>query len=180
MPTFYLDMDGVVADWVTRATALIGRRYDDPSEHYTHEEWLKVKGDGRLFRELPLMPRCDELVSIARVYRDRLKWDLLFLTAIPHDNDVPWTFTDKIEWASKHFPDIPVHFGPYSFDKYKHCKRGDILVDDRVDNCSQWTNAGGLAFNVGKTLDTAIEAVRVDLGRRLSMRSMREMNNVGS
>jgi 5'(3')-deoxyribonucleotidase len=180
MPTFYLDMDGVVADWVTRATAIIGKRYDDPAEHYTHEEWLKVKGDGRLFRELPLMPKCDELVSIARVYRDRLKWDLLFLTAIPHDNDVPWTFTDKIEWASKHFPDIPVHFGPYSFDKYKHCKRGDILVDDRVDNCEQWTKAGGLAFNVGKTLDTAIEAVRVDLGRRLSMRSMREMNNVGS
>ena len=179
MSTFYLDMDGVVADWVTRATAIIGKRYDDPAEHYTHEEWLKVKGDGRLFRDLPLMPRCDELVSLASSYRDELGWKLLFLTAIPHDNDVPWAFWDKIVWAHKHFPDIPVHFGPYSFDKQKHCKRGDILVDDRTDNCSQWRQAGGQAFNVGKTLDTAIEEVRTDLDRRLSMRSMQEMNNVG-
>jgi hypothetical protein len=178
-------MDGVVADWVTRATALIGKRYDDPTAHYTHEEWMRVRGDGRIFRDLPLMPRSDELVSLARSYRDSFHehelggWNLCFLTAIPHDNDVPWAFHDKMMWARKHFIDIPVHFGPYSNDKHKHCKPGDILVDDRVDNCEQWENAGGLAFNVGQTLDTAIEEVRNDLNRRLSMRSMREMNNVG-
>jgi hypothetical protein len=41
------------------------------------------------------------------------------------------------------FERIPVLFGPYSFDKYKHCTPGDILIDDRTSNCEEWRAAGG-------------------------------------
>ena len=164
---FYLDMDGVVADWVENAARVIGRRITDPMVMYSREEWDSLRNDAHIFRNLPMMPRCLELVALARQYRDALGWELNFLTAIPHNNDVPWTFHDKMKWAEERFSDIPVHFGPYSEDKHKHCSAGDILVDDRYDNCEQWTAAGGLAFKVGKNLDSAILAVELDLSSRL-------------
>lgn len=164
---FYLDMDGVVADWVENAARVIGRRITDPMVMYSREEWDSLRNDAHIFRNLPMMPRCLELVALARQYRDVLGWELNFLTAIPHNNDVPWTFHDKMKWAEERFSDIPVHFGPYSEDKHKHCSAGDILVDDRYDNCEQWTAAGGLAFKVGKNLDSAILAVELDLSSRL-------------
>lgn len=164
---FYLDMDGVVADWVENAAQVIGRRITDPMVMYSREEWDSLRADAHIFRNLPMMPRCLELVALARQYRDVLGWELVFLTAIPHNNDVPWTFHDKMKWAEERFADIPVHFGPYSEDKHKHCRVGDILVDDRYDNCEQWTAAGGLSFKVGKTLDSVILAVEADLTSRL-------------
>lgn len=167
MNTFYLDMDGVVADWRANAIQVIGYDNSDLKQHYPPEDWIKLKSDPHLFLNLPLMPRCHELVDQARLYRDILGWELLFLTAIPHKNDVPWTFYDKIIWAQKHFPDIPVHFGPYSEDKHRHCKPGDILVDDRDDNCSQWRMAAGIAYQVGATLNSAIEDVKIDYEHRL-------------
>jgi 5'(3')-deoxyribonucleotidase len=174
MNTFYLDMDGVVADWVTNAASVIGRRITDPTVRYNDAEWTLLKSDKHIFRNLPLMPRCIELVNIARQYRDFLGFELNFLTAIPHDNDVPWTFHDKMLWAGEHFPDIPVHFGPYSQDKQRHCKPGDILVDDRWDNCNEWISAGGEAFKVGLILDSTITALTVDLNRRLRDKALGE------
>ena len=164
---FFLDMDGVVADWVENAARVIGRRIYDSDVYYTHDEWNLLRNDAHIFRNLPLMPRSDELVALARQYRDVLGWELVFLTAIPHNNDVPWTFHDKFLWAGERFPDIPVHFGPYSEDKQKHCSAGDILVDDRYSNCVQWVEAGGIAIKVGKDLDSAIAAVELDLTSRL-------------
>ena len=179
--TFYLDMDGVVADWDTAASAFLGRPPRPPNDltHYknTPEEWTRIKTQARFYRTLPLMPRCSELVDLARRYRDGLGWNLLFLTAVPKDDDVPWAFYDKVLWAQEHFPDIPVHFGPHSWDKQKHCKPGDILVDDRPDNCSQWIASGGLAVKVdGNDLSSAITQVSFDFNRRMSLRSMASLN----
>jgi len=165
--TIYLDMDGVVADWRANAVRVIGYDCFDPKQRYNAVDWDKLRSDPHIFLNLPLMSRANELVDIAREYRDRLGWELLFLTAIPHNNDVPWTFYDKIEWVKKYFPDIAVHFGPYSEDKYKHCQPNDILVDDRVDNCDSWSAAGGLAFKVGLTLDVTIEQLQLDLQARI-------------
>ncbi len=179
--TFYLDMDGVVADWDTAASEFLGRptRDADPRTHYknTPEEWNRIKTQARFYRDLPLMPRCVELVDLARRYRDGLGWQLLFLTAVPKDDDIPWAYYDKVLWAQEHFSDIPVHFGPHSWDKAKHCTAGDMLVDDRPDNCSQWIAAGGLAVQVlDNDLGSAIRQVAFDLNRRMSLRSMASLN----
>lgn len=165
-PKIYLDMDGVVADWRTNAIKVLGREAA-PGEMYPDAEWRRLRDDPHLFLNLPLMPRANELVNIARRYRDQLGWELLFLTAIPHNNDLPWAFHDKAEWARLHFADIPVHFGPYSSDKHLHCRKGDILVDDRKDNCLDWQHAGGVAFRVGRTLDSVILELAADYESRV-------------
>ena len=159
-------MDGVVADWRSNARKLVGYDNFNPDQHYSESDWELIKGDGRIFTRLPLMPRANELVNIARKYRDKLGWELYFLTAVPHNNDVPWAFHDKAEWARLHFTDIPVHFGPYSEDKYLQCRPGYILVDDRVTNCDAWRAHGGIAIKVGLTLASAIEELSDDYASR--------------
>jgi hypothetical protein len=152
--TLYLDMDGVVADFDAMAAQYLGRVLStgcytqDGIFRLVGDEWNTVRSMERFYRDLPPMAGCWQLVDTARLYRDQLDWRLLFLTAIPRHNDMPWAQYDKILWAQQHFPDIPVHFGPYSHDKQYHCRPGDILVDDRLTNCIEWRAAGGRAYHV--------------------------------
>jgi 5'(3')-deoxyribonucleotidase len=171
--TFYLDMDGVIADWDSGAARVLGGPLREKliNGHYknTDEEWIKLRNEHRMYRDLPLMPHAEILVELGRQYRDRLGWELRFLTAVPKNDDMPWAFSDKVLWALERFPDIPVFFGPHSTDKYKHCLQGDILVDDRNDNCLSWTAAGGLAVRVkSHDIRPAIQQVRIDLNQRMA------------
>jgi hypothetical protein len=164
MKTFYLDMDGVVADFDAAAHQLIGALPANGSHRWGNEDWQKIRSSERWFRDLPKTPFADELVELARQFRDQHGWRLLFLTAIPRGNDFPWTFYDKMLWTQTHYPDIPVHFGPYSTDKKIHCKTGDILVDDRLDNTTEWREAGGHAIRmIYKNPTPALDEVRSTL-----------------
>lgn len=179
--TFYLDMDGVCADWDQGVRALgypVHRKKSTSNYTVDTETWGRLKVEQpNLYRNLPLMPAVHDLTALARQYRDTLGWDLYFLTAIPRKNDVPDAFSDKVYWARDHFPDIPVRFGPYAQDKAHHCRAGDILVDDRTDNCESWRTAGGLAFQVrGATLESVLKDIAQDLGRRVSLRNLRDLS----
>lgn len=169
--TIYLDMDGVVADWNAGVYDILGYTKEDPNAHYPDEEWEKIKSNDRMYRDLPVMAGAQDLVKIARRFRDQLGWKLLFLTAIPKGNDVPWAFYDKMLWTQKHFPDIPVHFGPFAKDKQHHCKDGDILIDDRKSNIEEWRSRGGIAIEVHEgDLNNAIIKLRLLLDQKLSGR----------
>ncbi len=151
--TIYLDMDGVLADFNLAARILINASEVDEQAAFQQgswkpEQWNKIKENPRFYLTLPKTNFADELVSIARTFRDKLDWDLKILTAIPRNNDMHWAFYDKILWQQQYYPDIPVMFGPYSKDKHQHCKPGDILIDDRQDNCNQWTRAFGTAIKI--------------------------------
>lgn len=166
-------MDGVVADFEAGAALVLSgpRKTEYVQGHYRHNdsEWGRLRDEHRLYSNLPLMEHAEELVGLGRQYRDQLGWELLFLTAVPKHDDMPWAFYDKVVWAKERFPDIAVHFGPHSTDKYKHCKAGDILVDDRADNCLQWSSAGGIAVRVrGQSILPAIQVVQSDLAVRLT------------
>lgn len=140
-----LDLDDVVADWMGEAARFLQREMWKVGERIPNQEWNKLKLHHRFYRDLPLMPHAHKLVHWAKEFSDKNNMSLGFLTAIPHDNDMPWSIQDKVWWADKHFPGIPVFFGPYSHDKHLHCNPGDILIDDRISNCQDWVKAGGIA-----------------------------------
>ena len=144
-PRIFLDMDDVVADWKVLAQQLAGRTWAPGTFHLPDQDWNKIRDYERFYRDLPVKPGAYELVDCCRTYAIENNTFMAFLTALPHDNDVPFAAYDKVNWAQKYFPNIPVLFGPYSVDKWKHCKPGDILIDDRVSNCNQWTEAGGIS-----------------------------------
>lgn len=142
----YLDMDDVVADWHEAAQQLLKQRWQKHGERLPDSEWNKIKHNSRFYRYLPLMPNAQDLVAYCKqAVNDGLADGIRFLSAIPRNNDMPWAIQDKVWWAHEQFPGIPVFLGPYSDDKWQHCEPGDILIDDRTDNCMQWENAGGHA-----------------------------------
>jgi 5'(3')-deoxyribonucleotidase len=145
MKTLYLDMDGVVADFDEYAARTLG--VPPSSGIYPEEVWYKLASNERLYRELKKTPYADELVrKCVRLCLEK-NYEYAFLTAVPKGNDVKWAFYDKVVWAQKYFPGIPVMFGPYSKDKHVHCKSGDILIDDRKSNIEEWTAAGGIVIH---------------------------------
>jgi len=153
-PALYLDMDGVLADFNLAAELVLNAT---PQENYEaaqrgrwpEAQWEKLREQPRFYRTLPKTDMADQLVDLARQYRDQLGWHIAMLTAIPKNNDVPEAFQDKVEWVQEYYPDVPIYFGPYSQDKAQHCHTArDILVDDRKDNCDQWRQAGGQAIRV--------------------------------
>lgn len=141
----YLDMDDVVADWVSLAQQIVGRKWESGLTHLPDNEWEKIRSYDRFYRDLPLKEGADSLVGFCTYLSIKHDIPLAFLTALPHDDDMPYAAYDKVIWVQKYFPNLTVFFGPYSADKWKHCKPGDILIDDRISNCQQWREVGGLA-----------------------------------
>ena len=143
----YLDMDDVVADWMAHAQDFLKMRWNhETSERIPQSDWDKLKSDTHFYRSLPLKVGAHELVDYCRNLTQSTNGHLRFLTALPHDYSMPFAVSDKVFWAQEYFPDVPVTIGPFSFDKWRHCKNPtDILIDDRTSNCNEWIDAGGLA-----------------------------------
>jgi len=144
----YLDMDDVVADWRTAAEEFLQLKFPNGDQwaRIPDEKWQELKHNSRFYRDLPLKEDAGLLVDFClRVKEQGLVEDVRFLSAIPHNNDMPWSIQDKVFWAHEHFKGIPVFLGPYSHDKQTHCQPGDILIDDRTSNCEEWIAAGGRA-----------------------------------
>jgi len=158
MTTLYLDMDGVVADFDEYAARTLG--VPPSAGIYPDEVWYKLANNQRLYRDLIKTPYADQLVDECIDLAATKEYDLLFLTAVPKGNDVKWAFYDKVLWAQNYFPGIPVHFGPFSKNKWQHCQPGDILIDDRLSNIEEWKVAGGIAIH-----HTNIEATLYQLSR---------------
>jgi 5' nucleotidase, deoxy (Pyrimidine), cytosolic type C protein (NT5C) len=142
----YLDMDDVVADWHAAAQDFLKMRWHKEAERIPQEDWDRIKMNSRFYYELPLREHAEEIVQYCRDLLAAGKIEgLYFLTALPRNNDMQWAVYDKVLWAQENFPGIPVFIGPYSNDKWRHCRPGDILIDDRTSNCMEWANAGGLS-----------------------------------
>jgi 5'(3')-deoxyribonucleotidase len=144
MKTLYLDLDGVVADFDRYAEGVLCRA--TPGEQWPQTDWIRLKDNPRLYRDLAKTVEADQLVNHCRELCSRKGWQLKFLTAVPKGNDVHWAFYDKVLWVQRYFPEIPVMFGPYSQDKHVHCVPGDILIDDRTSNIEEWQVASGIAI----------------------------------
>ena len=163
-------MDGVLADFNAKAREVLGATEADSDSaaragRWPRERWETLKEIYDFYRILPKTPFADQIMALARRYRDELGWNLYILTAIPSGNDVPQAFYHKVQWIQEYYPEVEVHFGPYSRDKAHHCQAGDILVDDRYDNCEAWAQAGGQAIRVIKDPAPALEELAATFQR---------------
>ena len=161
-----LDMDGVVADFDLFASNLLNRRVNWNEKDLSDEEWSILATVDNIYAKLPLIEKSVELVQIAKTAARELDMGIRFLTAIPRRETMPTAQADKIEWAGRYFPEIPVEVGPYSKDKQKWCNPLDILVDDKLLNVEQWAAKGGIAVlhqgNWDWTLVAFQEAIKMD------------------
>lgn len=159
----FIDMDDVVADLYGYAKLVSNTPNLEPGVRWPDEVWSKLKEDPRFFSKVPIKDGALRMISWLNFHRPRKGYELYFLTAIPRGNDVPWAPYDKVFWADKWFPKIPVFFGPFSHQKHVHCTSSDdILIDDRFDNVLDWAKAGGKAHHY-KSWETCLPWLKLTL-----------------
>ena len=158
-PTLYLDMDGVVADWETAIADILGYKLIE-GDRWPDQDWRKIIQFQRVYRDIPLLPWAREFVDEACEIARAANYAVKFLTAVPRRNDFPYAFEDKVHWANKHFPTIPVWFGPYSQDKQKRAAPGQVLVDDRMTNINEWIAQNGIGIYFHRNPDAVLAILR--------------------
>ena len=132
--------------------------------------WAEIMLIPKFYCRLPATPYAAELwAAIAAIKSKRC-----ILTAIPRRTSVPTAEADKRWWCNAMKDEVfggeqpEVLIGPYSRDKQDHCNPGDILIDDRMSNITEWSNAGGIAIyhdgNVKRTIRLLKLVTQLNIG----------------
>lgn len=176
MWTIFLDMDGVLVDFVGGAHREHGRQNAyvmDPNEHRwnieeiwgitTKQFWNPLKRKG-FWLELDKTPEADQIVELAiRTVGVR---NVAICTSPSLDaNCVP----EKREWVKKYYPQL-VNSMIFAHNKYFLAAKERILIDDRDRNINDWEEYGGHGILVPRQWndewvykDHAFEAVEKQL-----------------
>lgn len=132
-PRLFLDADGVLADFDLGVRRLLGMR---PKAYITAHGraafWKRLARAPNFYGSLAEMPD-------ARVLFDAVKHlKPTILTGLPLGN---WAAPQKVEWAKKHFPGVPI-VTCLAQDKHLHMDPGEVLVDDREKHRAAYEQAG--------------------------------------
>jgi 5'(3')-deoxyribonucleotidase len=131
----YLDCDGVLADFDSGATQLLGM----PPRVYEKRNgisafWRELARHPDFYGSLPLMSDANILFNGVR------HLDPIILTGLPRGQ---WAAPQKVRWAAEHFPGTRI-LTVMAVDKRNHAQEGDILVDDQLKHAHLWEGAGGI------------------------------------
>ena len=131
----YLDCDGVLADFDSGATAVLGLPPDAyERKHGLGRFWSKLASASDFYFGLPLLPDAMELFEAVKHLHP------VILTGLPRGN---WAADQKVRWAARHFPGTKI-ITTMARDKRDHCRHGDVLVDDQEKHRHRWEEAGGI------------------------------------
>jgi len=147
----FLDMDGVLADFVQHTTDLgipNNHQWFDPRETWTKETWLgeKIKMDAMhsngFWITMPICPGAKVLWDAVPISQRAI------LTAKPHAYSPPLIAWEKFAWINKNLGYLP-------FDRFVCCTRdekmqyalGNGLVDDDHRTCTSWKANGRQAVH---------------------------------
>jgi 5'(3')-deoxyribonucleotidase len=148
MRRLYLDCDGVLADFDTGATAILGMKpkaYE--KSHGLGRFWSKLAQTPDFYFSLPLMP------DAMRLFEAVKHLDPVILTGLPRGN---WAADQKMRWAAQHFPGVRM-ITCMARDKRDHAKEGDVLVDDNDKFRHLWEGAGGVFVHHRNAEETLAE-----------------------
>jgi 5'-nucleotidase len=181
VPTIYVDLDGVLADFDAKIFELFGGRGKAEIEK---PNWGLVAEHQNIYATLSPMSDAFDLMNylehdFAPAYRDLLMVfgtpKIEILSAIPKRGHFPHAANDKRNWVHDHFGVYRVNFGPYAQDKQYHLRSEyDVLIDDMKINVDQWTARGGLgvlhscATDTRLLLDAKIQWMRDELGATIT------------
>jgi len=143
-----LDVDGVLADFLSPViesmNKLIGVniKSEDVTTWRIEDMYKKHDPDAAniisdiiqqpgFCESLKMFPGADEFV-----YGLSEKFDVYFVTS-PWDS--PTWVTERNIWISSHFGEEHVRKTVYT--ENKHLVKGDVLIDDRYENCLHWQEA---------------------------------------
>lgn len=132
---FFLDLDGVMANFDAGVKALTGGL---PHEIHKRDMWKAIARHKTFFEDLELTHDALELYA----FLTGTGKPITILTGLPTMNDGA---EQKRRWVKKHFGDVPCIVLP-SKDKRLHAAPDRILIDDRHDMINGWLEAKGHAI----------------------------------
>ena len=150
-PKVYLDMDGVLADFVAGYNRVAGTSYAQDEElpqSKIDPVFVKITGTN-FFETLPKYPSADALVKMIVQ-----KFGHYNICSSPLRNDHENSKQHKTAWLQKHLNPQPREI-VITPQKYKHARQPDgtpnILIDDKMKNIAPWRQAGGIGilYNAG-------------------------------
>lgn len=168
-----LDLDGVVADWVTSATKLLRDRgseipdlpppyWDWLKEHARPEDWKWLWGPGMKYSYQFAEPYKGS-VEFANALKKR--GDVVIMTSRPKGS---WTTT--IQWWWDHMGYTPAGFNFFDSGLDKHQVQVDLFIEDNVEyaedyatydkNCSARVFLLDRSWNVNYNLSYGVERVK--------------------
>ena len=145
MPTVYLDMDGVLADFFGGIEKLYGVQHwkeltSDRTKDLKTEVIKKITGTN-FFETLPKFNSADQLIKIVTDFTG----GIYSINTSPLRGDNKNSAYYKKVWIGKHLPkpqEIIVTGRKESYAMNKNNKP-NILIDDRPINIQRWTGRGG-------------------------------------
>ena len=153
----YFDMDDVLVNFTHNASKYHNNAdLNHPSKDLSPEQrvakkqfWLSVEQDQDFWRTMPVTDNIETLLSVAKS-----KGELFILSKTPGakhftsgEKYVDYVASEKRKWAlknlGKYFDDehIIICRGPKSEEI--HPTKNDVLIDDRVENITEWESNGG-------------------------------------
>ena len=143
----YVDLDGVLADFVKGVAKLLDggyseKRYESDSK-YRSKMWKAVKEyskkGGKLWLELEPMSDAKKLWDYVKNYDP----EILSATGNPEYG----AGEQKHKWVAKHVdPKVKVNLTRTSAEKANHAKENYILIDDKSKSINPWKAAGGIGI----------------------------------
>lgn len=138
--TIYLDMDGVLADFIVGYKKhYIDKNIDKvPTEELIADK--KSFADVHLYRDLPLFKDAKRLVK----YVETLDVEIKVLTSVGKYSS-KGNAIDKVIWLKKYFPKYAskFHYVTKSADKSNYAAPDALLIDDREKSTKPFKAAGG-------------------------------------
>lgn len=153
----FLDCDGVLADFETAATVLLGApsrvfeaRYGAPTF------WRRLANTDDFYGSLPLM------ADASALYQAVAHLAPTILTGCPRGG---WAEAQKERWAARHFPGVPI-ITCMAYNKRAHCQPGDVLIDDTLKHRHLWEEARGIFIHHRSARDSlaALASIWPDAG----------------
>ena len=149
MPTVYLDMDGVLADFFGGVEQLYGVEHwkeltNDKTKDLKSEVIARITGTN-FFETLPKFPTADNLVKMIKDFTG----GTYSINTSPLRGDNENSAKYKKVWINKHLEqpkEIVVTGRKESWAINKQTKQPNILIDDRPINIQRWTQAGGFGI----------------------------------
>lgn len=152
MNTIYVDMDGVLVDWEGTVFRLAQLYWDFKGEYKDLTQKQKMDLCGRTPRFYETLPWLQE----GQWLWNYLRFDPLFygrkkkiLTAM--SDKVPISLPEKYIWCDRNLSLTKEDVVVVTRKSHKRMwavtdGQPNLLIDDNVDNCLQWIQAGGRAI----------------------------------
>lgn len=147
----FVDMDGVVADFIAGTSQLLGQPITpDDAGHTLYDERKVELTNKRLFGNLPPMPDMYDL--IAYIKHTGLPWEILTAAGKVNRELVVY---DKNAWVRRYIdPSVVVTCTYKGSQKAAFAEPGSVLIDDRKRNIECWEKAGGIGILHTSAKDT--------------------------